>query len=143
MSVHQILPFLSTAVMAAFVAAVFRRYAERRGTHLLLWGIGLAMFGLATFAEAYLTLAWNPMDVPGMWYLLGAALNAAWLGQGTVYLMVRRREVAHALLMVVVLGSLFAGYLMLTTPWIPRPIPLIAPSVSNIARSCPLGHRFA
>jgi hypothetical protein len=142
MSVNQILSFLSTAVMAAFVAAVFRRYAERRGTHLLLWGIGLAMFGLATFAEAYLTLAWNPWMFR-MWYLLGAALNAAWLGQGTVYLMVRRREVAHALLMVVVLGSLFAGYLMLTTPWIPRPIPLIAPSVSNIARSCPLGHRFA
>lgn len=115
MSVNQILPFLSTAVMAAFVAAVFRRYAERRGTHLLLWGIGLTMFGLGSFAEAYLAVGWNPW-IFRAWYLFGAALNAAWLGQGTVYLLVRRREVAHALLAVLILGSLFAGYLMLTTP---------------------------
>lgn len=114
MSVQQILPFLSTAVMAAFVAAVARRYLERRGAHLLLWGIGLTMFGLGSFAEAYLALAWNPW-IFRIWYLFGAALNAAWLGQGTVYLLVRRRAVAHALLVALTLGSLFAAYLMLTT----------------------------
>ena len=115
MSVQQILPFLSTAVMAIFILAVFRRYAERRGTHLLLWGIGLTMFGLGSFAEAYLALAWNPW-IFRMWYLFGAALNAAWLGQGTVYLLTRRRAVAHGLLALLALGSLIAAYLMLTTP---------------------------
>jgi len=115
MSAQQILPFLSTAVMAAFVFAVFRRYAERRGAHLLLWGIGLTMFGLGSFAEAYLALAWNPW-IFRIWYLCGAALNAAWLGQGTVYLLVRRRAVAHGLLALLALGSLAAAYLMLSTP---------------------------
>ncbi len=115
MSVQQILPFLSTIVMAAFIIAVFRRYAERRGTHLLLWGIGLTMFGLGSFAEAYLAMAWNPW-IFRIWYLCGAALNAAWLGQGTVYLLVRRRAIAHGLLALLLLGSLVAAYLMLATP---------------------------
>ncbi len=115
MSLQQLLPFLSTAVMAAFVFAVFRRYLERRGTHLLLWGIGLTMFGLGSFAEAYLALTWSPW-VFRMWYLFGAALNAAWLGQGTVYLLARRRAVAHGLLIALLAGSLLAAYLMLTTP---------------------------
>ncbi|MFN3929325.1 MAG: hypothetical protein ACK4OK_06800 [Thermoflexus sp.] len=115
MSAQQILPFLSTIVMAVFIIAVFRRYAERRGTHLLLWGIGLTMFGLGSFAEAYLTLAWNPW-IFRIWYLFGAALNAAWLGQGTVYLLARRRAIAHGLFAALLLGSLLAAYLMLTTP---------------------------
>lgn len=111
MSINLILPFLSTAVMFIFVVLVLQRYLVRRKLHFLFWGIGLAMFGAGSFAEAYLSLAWNPW-VFFVWYLFGAALNAAWIGHGTLYLLVRKKW-AHGVTAVLVLGSLFAGYLML------------------------------
>lgn len=111
MSLNLILPFLSTAIMFVFVVLVFQRYLVRRKLHFLFWGIGLAMFGAGSFAEAYLALAWNRWAFFA-WYLFGAALNAAWIGQGTLYLLVRKRW-AHAATVILVLGSLWAGYLML------------------------------
>lgn len=111
MSINHILPFLSTAIMLYFTIFVLQRYAVRRAPHFLFWGIGLAMFGAGSFAEAYLALAWNRW-VFFAWYLFGAALNAAWIGHGTLVLLVRKRWV-KVVTVVLILGSLFAGYLML------------------------------
>ena len=38
------IPYLSTIVTFAFAVAVFNRYRQRGGTHLLLWAIGLVAF---------------------------------------------------------------------------------------------------
>jgi hypothetical protein len=111
MTVNQILPFLSTAVMLGFTLYVLQRFFVRRSAHFLFWGVGLAMFGAGSFAEAYLALAWNKW-VFFIWYLFGAALNAAWIGHGTLNLLVRRKWV-HLVTAVLIVGSLFAGYLML------------------------------
>jgi len=111
MSINQVLPFFSTAVMAWFTVDVFRRYIVRRNPAFLFWGIGLAMFGAGSFAEAYLALAWNKW-VFFVWYLFGAALNAAWLGHGTLYLLARKKW-RHVVTVFLVAGSLFATYLML------------------------------
>jgi hypothetical protein len=111
MSVNQVLPFLSTAVMIWFTVDVLQRFFVRRNPAFLFWAVGLAMFGAGSFAEAYLALAWNKW-VFFIWYLFGAALNAAWLGQGTLYLLVRKKWV-HGMTATLILGSLFAGYLML------------------------------
>jgi hypothetical protein len=89
------LPFVSTLITFLFAWAVFSRYSHKRGTHLLMWGIGLVLYGAGTFAEAYLALAWSDA-ILRLWYITGAMLTAAWLGQGTVYLLVRREKVAHA-----------------------------------------------
>jgi hypothetical protein len=111
LTINHILPFISTAIMLVFVLYVVQRYLVRRQSHFLYWGIGLAMFGVGSFAEAYLALAWNRW-VFFSWYLFGAALNAAWLGHGTLSLLVRKKWV-HVLTGVLVIGSLYAGYLML------------------------------
>ena len=111
MSINLILPFVSTAIMLAFTLYVLQRFAVRRAPHFLFWGIGLAMFGAGSFAEAYLALAWNKW-VFFSWYLFGAALNAAWLGHGTVHLLFRKQWV-HVITAILVVGSLGAGYLML------------------------------
>jgi hypothetical protein len=111
MSVNQFLPFISTLIMLWFTVDVLQRYIVRRNPAFLFWGIGLAMFGAGSFAEAYLALAWNKW-IFFIWYLFGAALNAAWLGQGTLYLLVRRKWV-HAAAAMLILGSVFAGSLML------------------------------
>ena len=111
MSINSVLPFLSTLVMFAFTTFVLQRYLVRRSPHFLFWGVGLAMFGAGSFAEAYLALAWNKW-VFFVWYLFGAALNAGWLGHGTVYLLFRRKWV-HVLTAILALGSIIALGLML------------------------------
>jgi len=111
MSINQVLPFLSTAIMLGFTIYVLERFLVRRAPHFLFWGLGLAFFGAGSFAEAFLSLTWNRW-VFFVWYLFGAALNAAWIGHGTLTLLVRKPwvKVVTALL---VIGSLFAAYLML------------------------------
>jgi len=111
MSINQILPFVSTAVMVWFTVDVLRRYLVRRNPAFLFWAIGLAMFGAGSFAEAYLALAWNKW-VFFVWYLFGAALNAAWIGHGTLYLLARKKW-RHVVTVFLIAGSLFATYLML------------------------------
>ncbi len=111
MSVNQILPFFSTVIMLGFTVWVFQRYLVRRNPAFLYWSIGLAMFASGSFAEAYLSLAWNKWMF-FVWYLFGAALNAAWLGHGTLNLLVKKSWV-HVVTALLVLGSLFATYLML------------------------------
>jgi len=110
MSVNTLLPFLSTIVMFVFTIWVLQRYVVRRKLHFLFWGLGLAMFGFGSFAEAYLAIAWNKWVFFG-WYLFGAALTAGWIGHGTVYLLFRKKWV-HGVTAVLLLGSLFAAYLM-------------------------------
>ncbi len=111
MSFNQYLPFISTTIMLGFSLYVLQRYLVRRAPYFLFWGIGLAMFGAGSFAEAYLSLSWNPW-VFFVWYLFGAALNAAWIGHGTLTLLVRKPWV-NVVTVLLILGSLFAGYLML------------------------------
>ena len=86
---------LSTIVTFIFAVAVFSRYRYKKGNHLLMWGIGLAFYGLGTLTEVILSLTFSPIALK-VWYLCGAMLTAAWLGQGTVFLLVRRRNVAPA-----------------------------------------------
>ena len=110
MSFNTILPFLSTVVMVVFTVWVLQRYVVRRKLHFLFWGLGLAMFGFGSFAEAYLAIAWSKWVFFG-WYLFGAALTAGWIGHGTVYLLFRKKWV-HGITAVLLVGSLFAAYLM-------------------------------
>jgi hypothetical protein len=111
MSINHILPFLSTAIMLGFTMWVLQRWLVRRSPHFLFWGIGLAFFGIGSFAEAYLALTWNRWVFFG-WYLFGAALNAAWIGHGTLLLLVRKRWV-HVFTVLLIVGSLFATFLMI------------------------------
>ena len=114
MSMIEILPFISTAIMLGFTIYVFQRYFVRHSLPFLFWGVGLAMFGLGSFAEVYLSLAWS-RAVFVMWYLFGAILNPAWIGQGTLYLLVKRRWV-HVVSGILILASLASAALMLSIP---------------------------
>jgi hypothetical protein len=115
MSAVQILPFITTAVIFVFAFLVLYRYFQRGGTHNLMWGIGLVMYGLGTLAEASLSMGYAPF-VLYTWYLFGALLTPAWLGQGTIYLLVRRRNVANVLLVLLTLLSLFAALKVFSLP---------------------------
>ena len=114
------LPFASSIVIGVFTVMVFRRYVTKtkKASHLLLWGIGLTLYFIGTFAEAWHTLfGWNAL-VFRLWYLSGAVLTAAWLGQGTVELLLRRRvkgvRVSHIILGVLIVASLYGAFKVFT-----------------------------
>ena len=71
------LPFVSTLVTFTFAAVVLLRFARKGGMHLLMWGIGLVLYGLGTLAEAWLFFDYHPFLLK-LWYLTGAILTAAW-----------------------------------------------------------------
>ena len=78
------IPYLSTLVAFAFAVAVFNRYRQHGGSHLLLWGIGLVFYGFGILTKSILSLT-PSIFLLRIWYLTGAMLTAAWLGMGTVH----------------------------------------------------------
>jgi hypothetical protein len=105
--VNTALPFTSFLVSILFAVLVFRRYLARRGTHLLLWGIGMVFYAIGGFCEGYYgAFGWSPV-IFRLWYLFGAILVAAWLGQGTVYLLAKRRW-ANITMVILAVASLYA-----------------------------------
>jgi hypothetical protein len=109
MDIVHFFPFLSTAITFFFAAAVFNRYRIGGRPHSLMWGIGLTFYSLGTLAEAYLALRWSP-TLLRLWYVSGAMLSAAWLGQGTIFLLVRKPGVAARVAIgLAVVSSVAAG----------------------------------
>ena len=109
---NTILPFGSSLISFGFAVVILRRYWERKGLHLLLWGIGMIFYGIGGFCEGYFgAFGWNS-TIFRMWYLFGAILVAAWLGQGTVYLLAKKSW-AHGLMVILILGSIYGAYKVL------------------------------
>lgn len=107
------IPLTSSLVSIIFSAFVFRRYLEKHHAHNLLWSIGMLFYAIGGACEAwYGFFGWNPL-VFRLWYLFGALLVAAWLGQGTVYLLAGKR-LANILMIVLALGSLYGAYRIFT-----------------------------
>jgi hypothetical protein len=86
------LPYISTVVTFAFTVAVYNRYRQRGGIHLLLWTIGLLFYGLGTLSEV----------------ILGVTFN--------VHLLVRRGNTAMILTWVLAAVSLLAAILVFAVP---------------------------
>ena len=104
------LSVISTIVTGAFAFAVLRRWWATRRPHLFAWGFGLALYCVGTLAQVILALTWSPLFF-GLWYWCGALMVAPWLGQGTVYLLVRRGNIAHNIQMALILVG------VMTLPW--------------------------
>ena len=109
------LPYLSTIVTFAFTAAVFNRYRQRGGAYLLLWSFGLLLYGLGTLSEVILGLTFTVIALK-LWYLTGAMLTAAWLGMGTVHLLLRKGNTARILTWILSAVSVLAFVLVFAAP---------------------------
>lgn len=110
-----ILPWFSSIVTFIFTALVYNRYRQRGGPHLLLWAVGLFFYGLGTLAEVILGLTYSAF-VLKLWYLMGAMLTAAWLGTGTVHLLIRKGNTANLLTWLLAGVSLLAVFLVFSAP---------------------------
>jgi len=111
--INTTLPFASSLISIIFALVVLRRFTQRGGAHLLLWGIGMVFYAIGGFSEGYFgAFGWSAA-VFRLWYLFGAILVAAWLGQGTVYLLAKRNW-ANAFMLLLVLGSIYGAFRVFT-----------------------------
>ena len=113
------LPFLMSAITAlvsgVFAVLMLRRWWNNRREgrsrpHQLAWGIGITLYFLGSFSQMVLALVWSPFFF-GLWYWAGALMVAPWLGQGTVYLLLRRGNIARNIHMALLLVA------VMTLPW--------------------------
>ncbi len=110
-----IFSLVTTVISAVFAVRVLTRWRSavkegRQRPHLRAWGIGLTLYCLGALSQVILTFAWSPFFF-GLWYWTGALVVAPWLGQGTVYLLVRRGNIARNIEMALLLISI------MTLPW--------------------------
>jgi len=98
------IPYLSTLITFIFTIAVFMRYLRHGGIHLLFWSIGLLLYGLGTLTEVLLGISYHIVLLK-IWYLSGAMLTAAWLGTGTVHLLIHKGRIAQIITWVLVIVS--------------------------------------
>lgn len=129
----QYISILSTLIAFVYAAAVFVRYGRKGGLHLLFWGIGLVFYGLGTLTEVLLAFTYNAL-VLRLWYLSGAMLTAAWLGQGTLNLLVRRKWLTRSLNLLLVLASLAAAGMVFFAP--------LTDSASSFNISLPVSEQY-
>ncbi len=110
------IPILTTILSALFSASIWRRFRERpRALHLAWWAAGVAIYGVGTLAESWVTLfGWSP-PVFRTWYIAGALLGGAPLAQGSVYFHLDRR-VAHRLTLALVAYVAVASYFVCSVP---------------------------
>jgi hypothetical protein len=109
------LPIVTTVVSAIFAVAVFRRWKEKGGTHLLWWAFGMVAYGAGTIAESLTTIFGWHEGIFRAWYISGALLGGAPLAQGTAYLHFPRR-VAHGTAVLLASAIVVASVAVLVTP---------------------------
>ena len=96
-----------------FTVLVLRQYIERRKIHQLMWTIAIALWTIGVAAEFAATLAgWSELTYRA-YYASGALLIPAWLGMGTLYLVVQRKWADRILAVLAVISVI--GIILIST----------------------------
>jgi hypothetical protein len=104
---HSVVPLASAIISFVFAILVLDQYFARRKSYHLLWTIGLFIFVVATITEFWSESQGNSPTVYRLWYLSGVLMVSAYLGMGTLYLLVKRKF-THIILAVLVILTLYA-----------------------------------
>ena len=107
------LPLITCIISFIFAVTVLDQYFARRKSFQLLWAIGLFMYSVAAFTEFYAEMYGVTDIILRLWYLIGAILVAAYMGMGTLYLLMRRRN-AHIVMVILGLASIYAAIRIFT-----------------------------
>ena len=107
------IPLITSIVSFIFAVSVLDQYFARRKPYQLLWAIGLFMYFISTFTEFWWNVYGHIDFMYRLWYLVGAILVAAYLGQGTLYLLMKRRW-ANRIMLVLGIASLYAAIRVFT-----------------------------
>lgn len=106
------IPLVTCIVSFIFAITVLDQYFARRKPYQIVWAIGLFMYCISTFTEFWWNVYGHVEIMYRLWYLVGAVLVAAYLGQGTLYLLMRRKT-AHIIMAVLSAATVYAAYRIL------------------------------
>jgi hypothetical protein len=101
------IPLVTFFVSLIFAITVLDQYFARRKPYQLLWAIGLFMYAISTFTEFWWGVVGHVDLFYRLWYLTGALLVVVYLGQGTLYLLMKRGR-AHLFMVVLGIFTLYA-----------------------------------
>lgn len=107
------IPLVSAIVSFTFALAVLDQFFARRKPYQLIWAAGLFMYAISTATEFWVGVWGLNSTVYRLWYLFGAIFVAAYLGMGTLYLLLRRR-VAHIIMAILLTASAYATFRVFT-----------------------------
>src|SRR5712692_9462095 len=103
-------PVVNVIVTGLFAGVVLRQYIQRHRLYQLYWAMALMMAFVATLAYVGMIFAQPTSDVGilffRLYYILGGALTAAWLGLGSIALVTSRRVTWICLVVLCVLSAL-------------------------------------
>ena len=126
-----VFPLLATVVALVFAVVLARRLAARWRWHEALWTVALLMYAIASISAALgVANGWTANEYRLYW-LFGAVLNVPYLAQGEAYLLVRRRTVAHVLLVALVALTIAATIVV----W------MSSVNGAELAKALPLGNK--
>jgi hypothetical protein len=100
-------PLITSIVSLIFAILVLDQYFARRKAYQLLWSIGMFMYSFSAFTEFWWNVVGHVDFLYRIWYLVGAILVAGYLGQGTLYLLMRRRP-ANIIMAILGLFTIYA-----------------------------------
>lgn len=112
---NMVIPALSSLVSLVFAILVLDQYMARRKPYQLVWSLGLGMYFVSTGCEFLTQVGGLNPAVYRLWFLFGAILVAAYLGMGTLYLLVPRRA-GHIIFALLALASIYAAVAVATAP---------------------------
>ncbi len=115
MTTSLLISALGVLVTGFFTILVLLRWRSKRRAYLLAWGLGLGFYCLGMLSQVLLAQAWNE-TVFRLWYWSGALIVAPWLGQGTVFLLVRQGNRARFLMIALVIASAIGLVWLFLTP---------------------------
>ncbi|MFC1942280.1 hypothetical protein ACFLWU_03575 [Chloroflexota bacterium] len=110
---NAVIPLVSCLISLIFTLLVLDQYLTRRKPYQLIWAIGLFMYFVSTGTEFWVGTWGLNQVIYRTWYLSGAIFVAAYLGMGTLYLLVRRR-IAHSIMVILLISSCYATVRVLT-----------------------------
>jgi Ca2+/Na+ antiporter len=126
-----VFPLLAGVVALAFAFVLVGRLVSKWRPHEAVWAAALVMYAVASFAAAVgVANGWTATEYR-MYWLFGAVLNVPYLAQGEAYLLVRRRRIAHVLLVVLVALSVAATIIVWTS----------SVNIAELAKALPLGNK--
>lgn len=104
------IPILTTLFAVYFTWVLYTHWKVKQRRYLLWWMIGVALYGLGTFTEAFTTVFGWDAAIFRSWYIAGALLGGAPLAQGTAYLLLKQKtadRISVALVTYVAMASAF------------------------------------
>jgi hypothetical protein len=104
MDVNILISSADVILSLVFTVLVVLQYLQRKRVHQLMWGIALALWTIGVAAEVVATVrGWGNLTYRG-YYATGALLIPAWLGMGTLFLVIGRKWANIILAALVVLS---------------------------------------